>query len=80
MVDKYRCKTVLLDSRGAIIKKETNKKRKIKGIWRDDMLEIKEFVAHIDVEGNEQSIKEHLIGTAKGAGQFAAEFAFYSHS
>ncbi|MCD7762731.1 MAG: CRISPR-associated endonuclease Cas3'' [Lachnospiraceae bacterium] len=38
------------------------------------MSEIKKYVAHIDLDGNEQSVKEHLIGTAKKTEEFAAEF------
>lgn len=32
------------------------------------------WIAHIDAEGNIQEIKEHLIGTAKKAQEFASEF------
>lgn len=38
------------------------------------MSETKKFVAHIDSDGNEQSVKEHLIGTAKKARKFASAF------
>ncbi|MCD8083187.1 MAG: CRISPR-associated helicase Cas3' [Clostridiales bacterium] len=40
----------------------------------DKMTEAKLFAAHIDSEGNEQSVKDHLTGTAKRTGEFAAEF------
>lgn len=32
------------------------------------------WIAHIDAEGNIQEVKEHLLGTAKKAKEFAAEF------
>lgn len=33
-----------------------------------------EFIAHINSEGNVQSIEEHLKGTAERSGQYAQEF------
>lgn len=41
---------------------------------KEKMTETGRFIAHIDSEGNEQSVKEHLMGTAKKAGEFAAGF------